>query len=127
MKILYTFCWILILFIASCRVIYTPTQSKALQISVQQRTVDSVSTGNYSSVALMKDAAKIDSFLSPYKTALDSIMDEEIGEATSEFTKRRPAGSLGNLVADAILWKMSRWLTTRPEKSYMSQLWAITN
>ncbi len=49
------------------------------------------------------DAPAVDSLVYPYRDSLEKVVSRVIGIAEGRFTKDRPEGSLGNLVADALL------------------------
>lgn len=44
--------------------------------------------------------------LATYRIAIDSIMKLEIGNTSSELKKSKPNGTLGNMVADAMVWNL---------------------
>jgi 2',3'-cyclic-nucleotide 2'-phosphodiesterase (5'-nucleotidase family) len=65
--------------------------------------------------------SKVDSIVSPYRTALEAEMNAVLGDATCSMSKARPEGTLGNFVADIV-----QNFATNYFKQYASSAFVIT-
>lgn len=79
----------LLLFLVACRSVFVSSSSETRLLRVDGTTADSLS-----------DAERL---LSAYRDSLQGQMRTLLGEGTAAWEKKKPAGSLGNLVVDAML------------------------
>ncbi len=82
---------LLFLIFSSCKVQFIATSHNNQSIPVKTIATDSITD--------------IERYLIPFRDSINGIMNEVIGQASGDFIKEKPAGSLGNLAADAMLWK----------------------
>jgi 2',3'-cyclic-nucleotide 2'-phosphodiesterase (5'-nucleotidase family) len=75
----------------ACKVAYSPTAVKPSRYDIKGN-----NRADSSTMAL-------ENLLKPYRDSLIQLTQVVIGEAAGNFIKERPGGSLGNLIADAML------------------------
>ena len=107
---------LLLLVLTSCKARFVATSHNNQSIPVTSIASDSLTD--------------IERYLIPYRDSLSGIMNEVIGNATGDFKKEKPAGSLGNLTTDAILWKaiqLNLKLDSSAVQSGNKSIFAIVN
>lgn len=79
----------LLLLLAACRSVFVPSSSETRLLRVEAAIADTLS--------------EAERLLRSYRDSVQGQMRTILGEGTASWEKKRPAGSLGNLVADAML------------------------
>lgn len=92
-KITFFFLW---LFVSQCR---------SPQLNLQELSTSSLLQLDSTYQTLDAEAAAL---ISPYKQALDSVMNDVVGHSLVDLYKQRPEGPLGNWAADAVLWQAQK-------------------
>ncbi len=88
----------------SCRTTYTPARVNFVQQDVQQSFIDS-------SLIIM---------LRPYKDSLDKSMNHIIATLDQDLEKKMPEGTLGNMMADAMLVQAGKVFGIKPDLALMN-------
>lgn len=98
-----------ILFIAlfsfSCHTSYNPQSVEYVDYRVKQQS--------------LSDSSMV-RLLQPYSARLYSSMNEVIGEVAVDLEKRQPEGSLGNLMADAMMYSATKKYKKRVDVAFMN-------
>ena len=79
----------LLLLLGACRTVLVPSSPETRLLRVEAATADTLS-----------DAERL---LRPYRDSVQGQMRSVLGEGTTAWEKKKPSGSLGNLVTDAML------------------------
>jgi 2',3'-cyclic-nucleotide 2'-phosphodiesterase (5'-nucleotidase family) len=95
---------ILFLILSACRTAYAPTTVNFAQSDVKQSSIDSAF------VVMLK----------PYKDSLDKSMNQVIGHLSQDLDKRMPEGTLGNMIADAMLVQAEKKFGLKPDVAVMN-------
>jgi 2',3'-cyclic-nucleotide 2'-phosphodiesterase (5'-nucleotidase family) len=88
----------------SCKTIYTPVGVNFAQQDVKQSVIDS------SFIIMLK----------PYKDSLDISMNQVIARLDQDLDKKMPEGSLGNMMADALLIQAEKVFGIKPDLALMN-------
>lgn len=79
----------LIVYFSACKVQYSADSHQNISYKISNSTLDTTSA--------------LDKLLRPYRDSMLSQMSIVLGDASADFKKEKPSGSLGNLVADAMI------------------------
>ena len=96
-RLLLLFALVLLFVNISCTVFYVPKNSETSVINIDSITI------NYEDTAIL-------AMINPYKSSLDSEMNEIIGYSERYLTKELPEGLLNNLIADIVLVEAQRMI-----------------
>lgn len=80
---------LLLLLQTACRIVLVPTRPETAMLRVEAAMPDSLS--------------EAEALLRPYRDSMQGRMQAVLGEGLQAWEKKKPSGSLGNLVADAML------------------------
>jgi 2',3'-cyclic-nucleotide 2'-phosphodiesterase (5'-nucleotidase family) len=105
MKLIHYFFIVFYLFVVGCAPRFIPSKHTETVLVIKSSETDTISS--------------IDKYLKPFRDSINGIMNIPIGEAQADLRKERPSGSLGNMVADALL--------KRAQSQYPSTVGAICN